>query len=127
MIVVDTSVWIAFFRGEEFVKAMLNELLDEDLVLLPAPVWIEILSGASKKDLPILKTTLSALPKAFPGKSVWKRIESWIPLAAKRGRRFGFGDLLIAGICAEAEATLWSLDKDFKEMASLKFVKLHAT
>lgn len=125
MVAVDTSVWVEYFRGAPAVVAELNSLLDDDDVLLPAPVWIELLSGASAKELPVLRNVLSAIPKVFPSKSVWKTIEVWIGLSTKRGRRFGFGDLLIAAICSEAEAAIWSLDKDFSEMSKLKFVKLH--
>ncbi len=125
MIVVDTSVWIEYFRGHSAVVSELNELLDDQSVLIPAPVWIEILSGASKKDLVVLKSTLSALPRATPGKSTWKTIEAWIAVASKKGKRFGFADLLIAAICSETQSKMWSMDGDFSEMAQLKFIKLH--
>lgn len=125
MIAIDTSVWISYFRGRADIVSKLNGLLDEDSVLLPAPVWIELLSGAAKKDLVILRTTLSALPRPIPSRNTWKTIESWIALSSKRGKRFGFADLLIASICAEAEARIWSLDSDFVEMSKLKFLKLY--
>lgn len=123
MIGIDTSIWIDYFRGKSEVISEVNELLDEQSVLLPTPVWIELLSGASKRDLPLLRYTLSALPRATPTKSTWKTIETWIAIASKRGKRFGFADLLIAAICSEADAKVWSLDDDFAEMSKLKLLK----
>lgn len=125
MVAIDTSVWIEYFRGNSEIVSDLNELLDEQEVLLPAPVWIELLSGASKKDLPVLRSTLSALPRALPTKNAWNTMETWITLSSKQGKRFGFGDLLIAAICVESEASLWSFDSDFSAMSKLKFLKLH--
>ncbi len=68
----------------------------------------------------------SALPRALPTKGAWKTMEAWIPLAAKRGKRFGLGDLLIGAISVETDSKLWSLDIDFIEMAKLKWVRLYA-
>lgn len=124
MVAIDTSVWIEYFRGRDSaVIAQLNELLDEEQVLLPAPVWIELLSGASSKEQSVLREVLSALPRAAPSKNIWKALETWIVIAKKRGKRFGMADLLIAAICAENHARLWSLDSDFDHMSRLKWIK----
>ena len=42
------------------------------------------------------------------------------------GQRFGIGDLLVAGIAAENDCALWSLDPDFSRLARLGFVTLFA-
>ncbi|MGH7557611.1 MAG: PIN domain-containing protein [Gemmatimonadota bacterium] len=126
MISVDSSVWISAFRTREGPEARhLEALLDADLVVLAAPVHLEVLGGASKKDLARLRRGLSALPVYFPTETTWERIDGWITRAVQSGERFGIADLLIAAIAAERKASLWSLDADFARMAQLDFIELH--
>ena len=123
MIVVDTSVWVAALRkgGEE--ARVLASLLDADEVLLPIPVRVELLAGASTADRPKLRRALSALPLAYPTDDTWSLIDGWIERAAASGERFGLGDLLIGAIAAESGALIWSLDKDFARMERVGLVR----
>jgi predicted nucleic acid-binding protein len=126
VIVVDTSVWIAAFRSRASREAgVLEALLDADEVALPVPVRIEILSGASRSERPKLRRVLSALPSLYPTDDTWHRLDEWTDRTSRAGDRFGVGDLLIAQLCAEAGALLWSLDSDFKRLARLKLIELY--
>jgi len=125
MILVDTSVWIKSLKDEDCSESRnLRLLLDEDEVALAAPVKVELLSGASLKDLKRLRLMLSALPCWYPTRLTWEIIDGWIEPAIKKGQRFGFADLLIAALASENNAMLWSLDVDFHHMASLDMVKI---
>ena len=126
MIVVDTSVWVAALRhgtGDE--ARVLSALLDADEVALPVPVRIEILAGASKRDLPRLRRVLSALPLVYPGEETWQVIDGWLDRVARTGQRFGFGDLLIGALARETGALIWSLDADFGRMSRAGLVDLY--
>lgn len=126
MILVDTSVWIDFFRkGSPSLMRQLNELLDDDRVVLAAPVRLEILSGAPKHQKPMLRRLLSALPFFFPSEETWLRIETRIEHGHAKGQCFGAMDLLIAAIAQDHSFALWSLDSDFQRMASLGWVELY--
>jgi predicted nucleic acid-binding protein len=127
VIVVDTSVWLAFFRSSDRrVVGHLQSLLEADEVGLAAPVRTEILSGASRRDRPRLHRLLSALPVLYPSDPTWRRIDAWILTAVAAGERFGFGDLLIASLAADEQAGIWSLDGDFDRMARLRLIETHA-
>ncbi len=124
MIVVDTSVWISFFRNDDHnLVQTLHQLLDDRRVLLAIPTRIEILSGAGKRDQPKLRKVFSALPLLVPEFEDWELIEGWVTIASERGDRFGVADLLIAALCARHSAKLWSLDNDFERMERLGFIK----
>jgi predicted nucleic acid-binding protein len=126
LIAVDTSVWVRALRSRESEEAShLDRLLDEDAVVLPIPVKVELLSGSSKHGLPRLTKLLSALPVLEPSTSTWKRVLTWTEEARNKSQRFGFGDLLIGAIAVEAGAAVWSLDEDFVRMRRLGFLTTH--
>lgn len=126
MILVDTSVWIDFFRGKDLklIHALQN-LLDEDQVALAAPVRIEILSGSQKSKIETLRRVLAALPTFYPTPVTWATLEDWIDQALNKGDQFGAFDLLIGSLSKEHNTQLWSLDKDFQRMERLGWVRLY--
>lgn len=125
MIFVDSSVWRSAFRdGKGREARSLRRLLDDDKAALSIPVYLEVLTGASRADRSRLQKLLSALPVFHPTGETWARIEDWIARAADGGERFGVMDLLVASIAADRGAALWSLDADFQRMARLRFVTL---
>ena len=125
MIALDTSVWVAALRTEGEEARILRMLLDEDEVLLPIPVKIELLSGASKRHREALRLALTALPLAYPTDDTWRLMESWTDRAVKAGASFGVGDLLIGAIAHEAGALVWSLDEAFQRMERLRMISLY--
>lgn len=124
-IFVDTSVWIAYFKGKDVdLITTFNHRLDRRELALAVPVWVELLSGASKEEVKLLKRVLSALPRFFPSENSWEQIDKWVEIGAQKGHRFGAMDLLIAAIVCENSGMLWTLDSDFKRMANLKWINL---
>lgn len=123
MIAVDTSVWVAALRHDRAEAKILRSLLDDDEVLLPVPVKIELLSGTSRRQRAALRSALSALPVAYPTDETWRLMDAWTDRAAPAGVAFGVGDLLIAAIAHEAGALVWSLDDAFARMARVRLVE----
>jgi predicted nucleic acid-binding protein len=125
VILADTSVWVTALRRRGPEAAELDVLLQEGAILLAAPVRIELLAGASRGERARLRRVLSALPIVYPGTETWRRLDDWLEVAAQRGERFGFADLLIAALAAESDAPIWSLDADFVRLARLGLIRLH--
>jgi predicted nucleic acid-binding protein len=123
VIVVDTSVWVEALRGRQPIADEIAEALDRDVVALPAPVRIELLSGARRNERLQLRRVLSALPLLVPNDGTWSRIEDWVSTGAAAGHRFGVADLLVAAIASENDCAVWSLDRDFGRLASLGLIR----
>ncbi len=124
MIVVDTSVWVSVLRSAASPEApVMARLLDADEIGLAAPVRVELMSGVSLRDRAALTRALSALPVLYPTDDTWRLLDSWTEKTTKAGQHFGFGDLLVGALAAEAGALVWSLDTDFGRMEKLKLVQ----
>ena len=127
MIFVDTSVWISAFRGDQAIVTELSALLDDDVVALAAPVRVELLVGASRRDHERLARVLMALPIFVPSADAWLRTEEWAKEGRMHGETFGVADMIIASTCHEAGGLLWSFDDDFQRMARLEWFKLYTS
>jgi predicted nucleic acid-binding protein len=124
VIVVDTSVWVTALRSASSQESLhLASLLDADEVALPVPVKLELLSGASRRDLTALTRALSALPLLYPTDETWALLDTWVNRAAAAGHRFGIGDLLIGALANEIGGLVWSLDDDFARLERLRLVQ----
>jgi predicted nucleic acid-binding protein len=125
-IVVDTSVWVEYFRGRSIhTRDTMHRLLDEDRVGLAIVVRIELLAGVGHRQVKKLRRLLDAVPTYLPGDGIWATTERWAVRAAGEGHRFGIGDLLVGAIASEHGLPIWSLDRDFERMASLGLVRVY--
>lgn len=118
-LLVDSSVWVEFFRGNPRVVARLDAALEADRVAVCGPVLAEVLSGARTR------AEFERLRSAFEGVDVlpeppdsWPRIAEARFALARRGTQAALVDLLIALTAAEARHTLLTRDTDFARIAS---------
>ena len=127
MFCADTSVWIQALldRASPFARHF-AEVVEADEIAVPAPVRIELLAGAPRRDFAALVDGFTGMAGLVPGHATWDLVEGWVGKAVAAGQRFGLGDLLIGAIAAEQGAPVWSLDADFQRMQKLGFVELYA-
>lgn len=119
-VLVDTSVWIRFFRTAGAVEAKhLDILLQSRAVLSCAPVRAELVSGArTEHERRQLQDLLGALPILDPPVDIWEIIETARFSLARRGRQVSLIDLFIAGTALFHAVPIWTLDTDFSTIQS---------
>ncbi len=127
MIVVDTSIWIDFFRGHK--PHTLHQLIkeEEDLALTEI-IITEILQGIKKdKDYKKVKSFLLDFPVYQP-----KGLETYLKAAQiyrdcrKKGKTVRKTvDCIIAAICIEHHQILLHNDRDFDQIASCAGLKCY--
>jgi len=115
---VDTSAWVAFFRGDAAAVRRIDPLLAEMQVAVTGPIYAEVLSGARTRDLQQrLRERLRSLLWLREPPDVWERIAEVRFQLARLGRQASLVDTMIALIAAEAACTLLTRDRDFDALA----------
>lgn len=121
MIVVDSSVWIAYFNGHksQAVDTLERCLEDQTDILLFPMILTEVLAGfKTDRDF---ESALGVL-KDFPTLSLSKATHVTAARLYRKCRTQGVTirklvDCLIAQACMESGAELLTLDGDFKQIA----------
>ncbi len=118
MILVDTSVWVDFLRGEDSPQCrMLHRLIeDEQDISVTEIIFTEILQGIKNdREFQTIKEYLLDFPLYRP-----KGIETYLLAARiyrdcrKKGKTVrSTVDCIIAAICIENDLTLLHKDSDF--------------
>jgi len=113
-VLVDTSVWIEFFRKKEPYHRVVSELMDNDSICCLGIVVAELLQGAkSEKELNTIKDFLHVfdfLPEAVES---WEKAGELSFLLHGKGRAAGLSDCYIAVAVQAADVRLFTLDKHF--------------
>jgi predicted nucleic acid-binding protein len=122
-LVVDTSIWIAYFKGEPFPEV--DYALGEARVHLPVMVVAELLSArlaASKRRE--LREFLVELPLAGSSMEHWSAVGELRARCSTRGFALSTPDAHIAQCALELGAELLSGDRVFEQVARVAPLKL---
>lgn len=126
MILVDTSVWVGYFRQGENAE-VLEALLKLDLVCTNEIVLTELIPALKHTNKHQVLEGLLALP-CLPYTVFWEGIRALQLLNLQNGiNKVGIPDLMIAQHCINDGIELWSLDKHFRLMATHVLLKTFAT
>jgi len=118
-VLIDTSVWIEFFRksGSE-VSSRLRDVLVEERAAVTGIISLELQRGAAgETELRFLDRFLTALNYIPTKEESYKKAGLMGYNLSKKGIHVGTVDLLIAQAAIENNIPLYTLDKHFKEIA----------
>ena len=112
MILIDTSIWIEFFKQREPFKATVQSLLKSKKALSIEPVFAELLYGVRmQKEKDIIQSYWQILPRAEFGQDSMIKAANYA--ASQRFLQSGIGlmDAIIIQSVIEGKHMLWTLDK----------------
>jgi len=122
---VDTSVWIDFFRGVASVKELLTKLIGRDRVFTAGPVLFELLQGIKSpeergqvKEALLAMNFLDITPEDWEGAALVSR-----ELRSK-GVTIPMTDLLLAQLAKAHDLEIISLDPHFDQVPGVAHRKL---
>jgi hypothetical protein len=110
-IIVDTSIWIEFFKGNSVYFTHLQELLENQNVLTIDCIFAELLQGAKdKRERDIILAYWNNLPKVEIN-DLYIRAALFSSEHKLVSKGIGLIDCVIIISCHLNEAKLWTLDK----------------
>lgn len=123
MILVDSSVWIDYFRsGEKSEK--LDLIIDENLVAINDLILAELIPFLRVRNERKIIRLLNAICK-LPLSIQWGRVIEWQYECLKNGfNGIGIPDLIIAQNAEQNQCQIYSLDNHFKLMKNIFRIEL---
>jgi predicted nucleic acid-binding protein len=123
MVLVDSSVWIEYFKGNESVLP-LNELIDSNNLCINDLILAELLPSINHKkenDLKDLLLTIEKIDMVID----WHQIISMQTINLKNGlNKIGISDLIITQNAIDNNIELYTIDKHFTLMSEIHELKL---
>jgi predicted nucleic acid-binding protein len=111
MIILDTSVWIEFFKNNPVINPPVKSFLENQKILALECIFAELLQGAkNKREIDIISLYWDNLPH-YSKQHHW--IEAGIYSSRNKLHSKGIGliDCVIIISARNANARIWSLDK----------------
>lgn len=117
---VDSSMWVAFFRGDAEAVRRLDPLLAQKQAVINGPIFVEVVSGATNRALQAtIVEYFRAIPWLRPFEPAWERAAETRYTLARRGRTSSVLDVMIALSASDWGATLLTRDRDFVRIAEV--------
>lgn len=122
-IIVDTCVWIEFFRKPESELTLrLNGLLRERRVRMVGMVVAEILQGIKvPKEASLVRESLERLPYLEMTPNVWEKAGEISASLRTKGITVPLSDLIIAALALSEDHEIFTIDPHFNEVRGLRF------
>ena len=115
-VLVDTSVWIDYFRGTEPVAAELSRMLADEPPVICGPILAELVAGTPSAHREDVWLALAGLPFVELGRDDWTRAGEVAHALRTGGSGVPLLDILIAVAAVSAGAVLWTRDTDFERI-----------
>ncbi len=116
---VDTSVWVEFFRGKKIsIKKRLEKLLDENRAVVSGIILAELLTGISnEKDQRFLEECFMGMPYLEATREIFATAGKMGAALRKKGITMPISDLLIAALARTHALIVLTLDNHFLTLA----------
>jgi hypothetical protein len=125
LVLIDTSVWINYFRGERETCEEVGKLIDAGRVCCLKLIMGELIQGArGEKEIKIIRDLIDVFPLLEESSDSWGKAGILSFQLRKAGKNIGLGDCYIATVAGENDATIYSLDRQFKEVQSYADITL---
>ncbi|WP_461395006.1 type II toxin-antitoxin system VapC family toxin [Deferrisoma sp.] len=124
-ILVDTSVWIEFFRGREPCRAAVDRWIQEDRVVCVGLVLGELLQGArSRREQRVLEEFSRVFPFLPESPTLWAQAGLLSNRLRREGTTVGLADCYLAVSAVAAGVRMATLDRHFDLIAPAAGLRL---
>ena len=127
MVLIDSSIWIDYFRnGTDVIGDLVDTLIDKNDVAVTGIIELELYQGARPEERKILSELFHEI-HYVPTKRA-HHIAAGIHVydLRRKGITLPPSDVLIAAICMEEDLSLLTLDKHFSQFSDLSILPIHS-
>ena len=125
-VLVDTSVWIDFFRKKEPAHGLVSDLMGAERICSIGIVLAELLQGAkSMKEISVIKDFIHVFEFLTETPQSWEEAGILSFRLRGKGRTVGLSDCFIAIMSKRYDVTLLSFDQDFAVIKEEIKLNLH--
>jgi len=124
-ILIDTSVWIEYFRNQSPVfVGFVAEIVKTREICVPKIVLAELMQGAkSEKELSVIAEFMDAFTIIDQTDQTWTKAGRLSHDLRRKGRNVNLTDCYIAVIAQENNCAVFTLDRHFKDIR--QYTEIH--
>ncbi len=124
-VLVDTSVWIEFFKKKEPWHSTVSGLMDDKRVCCAGIVLAELIQGAkSEKELSILRDFRHVFEFLDESIDLWQAAGELSHALLRKGKSIGLSDCYLAVAAKENKVTMLTLDRHFEVIKAIAGIAL---
>ena len=119
-VLVDTSVWVDFFRrsANPQWRAVLQDLMERDAAIIIDPVIAELLYGTrGERERTVVLDLARSIRRAEVTVDTWIASGDLGRTWRIRGRTLSLVDCILVTVAQRDGLRLWTLDRDFEPLA----------
>ena len=125
-VLIDTSVWIEFFRQHEPCYGLVSKLIDDEQVICCGIILAELMQGAkSDKERAILEDFLQVFPFIPETPELWASAGKLSGRLRRKGVTVGLSACFIAMAATSVKAPVATLDSHFEALAKPAAITLY--
>lgn len=115
MILIDSSIWIEFFRksGAPNSKAKVQSLLRDGEGAYACPTYFELLVGAREGEVNYIKEILSSVHREIFRPHHWESAAELMKRLRKKGYTLARGDIFLSAVALETGWPILCADRHF--------------
>lgn len=123
MILIDTSVWIEFFKQNKLYAEPISVLLKNKAILAYEPIFSELIYGVrAKKDKEMILNYWDVLPKITLFENSMLKAADYANQNNFHNLGIGLMDALIIKVLIDGNHSIWSLDKKINKTIDSKYI-----
>ncbi len=117
-ILIDTSVWIKYFRDQSTrLSKRVDEILSKHEVYVPKIVIAELIQGSkSEREISVIEDFVDAFNIVDQSEDTWMKAGRLSYSLKKKGKTVNLTDCYIAVIAQEYDCHIFSLDEHFTDI-----------
>ncbi|MBT4289687.1 MAG: PIN domain-containing protein [Deltaproteobacteria bacterium] len=125
-VLVDTSIWIAYFnQPESKYGAALEKLIIEDQAVYAGIVLAELLQGAKvEKEFNQIQKNFNVLPYLETYQKIWLAVGVLSYSLRKKGITLPISDIILACLAQENNCRIFSLDQHFEMIPKISMFQV---